>query len=90
MKVRLVAAADYARACGGFVDDALEGRLTHAGQKQLDDAVSGGRQKDIGKAGAWGWDRARPDVDISGLVATTLARSVAVQTKARSGRVVTA
>ena len=90
VKVRLVSAGDYARACGGLVDDAIEGRLTHADQEQLNMAVSAARQKDIGKAGAWGWDRARPDTDISGLVAATIARSAAVQSKPKTGRVVTA
>lgn len=90
VKVRLVTSGDYARACGAFVDDALESRLTHADQQQLDTAVAGARKKDIGRAGAWGWDRARPDIDISGLVAATLARAGAVQTKPKTGRVMTA
>ena len=49
-------------------------RLTHAGQEQLDAAVAGARKRDIGRAGMWGWDRVQPDVDISGLVASTVAR----------------
>lgn len=70
VKVKAIVAADYARACGGFVDDLP----THASQGQLDAAVSAGRKRAIGRGGAWGWDRARPDRDISGLVAATLAK----------------
>src|SRR5215217_5343444 len=38
-------AGDMGRACGGFVDDVLAGRLTHAGQPQLDTAVEGARKR---------------------------------------------
>lgn len=73
IKVHFVTTADYGKACVGFVDDVVAGVVTHDGEQRLADAVAGGRRRDIGKAGSWGWSRARPDVDISGLVAATLA-----------------
>lgn len=72
--VQLVSGPDFARSCQAFVDDAIDGPLTHAGQDQLDSALANGTKLAHGKAGAWVWDRRMPDVDISPLVAATLAR----------------
>lgn len=79
-KVKVVAsnAQDMQKACGGFYDDSTEGRLTHAAQDQLTDALSGARKRPIGTAGGWGWDRKDPSVNIAPLVAATLARFGAV------------
>jgi hypothetical protein len=69
----------------------VAGRLTHAGQGQLDDALAGAKSRKIGDAGGWGWDRRDPTVNIAPLVAATLARFGAVVTKPRvpnSGKVV--
>lgn len=74
VKVKLLAGPEFARACQGFVNDALEGSITHADQDQLTTALSGATQFKVGKAGAWVWDRRIPDHDISSLVAATLAR----------------
>lgn len=84
VKVRLLAGPDFARACQAFVDDAIDGPMTHgavdpetgelATQKQLDAALAGATKLAFGKAGAWVWDRRQPDNDISPLVAATLAR----------------
>jgi hypothetical protein len=75
-KVRVIVtnAGDIAKACGGFYDDAIAGRLTHAGQRQLDDAIAGAQKRRIGDAGGWGWDRKDPTVNIAPLVSATLAR----------------
>lgn len=78
--VRLVNGPDFARSCQAFVNEAVEGELTHAGQQQLDDALAGATQLPVGKAGAWVWDRRTPDNDISPLVAATLARHGAALT----------
>ena len=59
----------YGRACGGFLDDVLAGRLTHAEQPQLDAAVEGARRRPIGQAGAFGWDRRDGTVFVAPLVA---------------------
>lgn len=85
VKVNVASAADMAKACQGFHDDAISGRLTHADQKQLNNALVGAKKRDIGKAGAWGWDRQNPENDISALVAATLARLGAVVKTNRSG-----
>lgn len=67
-------ATDMAKACGLFYDEVLAGRLTHAGQAQLTDALAGARRRNIGDAGGWGWDRKNPEANIAPLVAATLAR----------------
>ena len=80
---------DYAKACVGFVNAATENTLSHAEQEQLTAAVAAGKKKDIGQAGAWGWDRRSPELDISGLVSVTLARFGATSRKRPStGRAV--
>lgn len=75
-KVRVVqtSATDMGKACGLFYDDVLAGRLTHPGETFLDDALVGARKRAIRDAGAWGWDRKSPSVNIAPLVAATLAR----------------
>jgi hypothetical protein len=73
-------------ACGGFVDDVLAGRLSHAVQPQLDAAVEGARKRPIGDAGAFGWDRRDGMVFVAPLVAATLARFSAATAGRRLGR----
>jgi hypothetical protein len=80
VSVRLVTGPDFARSCQAFVNDALEGGVSHAEQKQLSDALASATQLSVGKAGAWVWDRRTPDNDISPLVAATLARHGAALT----------
>lgn len=82
VKVVTVSASDYGRSCVSFVDELAN--ITHAGQERLNEAVAGGIKRRIGSAGLWGWDRARPDVDISGLVAATLAHHGAKTARRRS------
>jgi hypothetical protein len=74
VKVKLISTPEFARACKAFLDEAIEGPMTHAGQEQLDDALAGATKLPFGKAGAWVWDRRSPENDISSLVAATLAR----------------
>jgi hypothetical protein len=84
VKVQLVAGPDFARSCQAFVDDAIDGPMTHgavdlatgelAPQPQLAAALAGATKLAYGKAGAWVWDRRQPENDISPLVAVTLAR----------------
>ncbi len=83
VKVMLLSTAEYGRACVGFVDDVGHELLTHPpaeapGQERMDAAVAAATRRDIGSAGAWGWDRRSLDKDISPLVAATLARLGAV------------
>ena len=78
--------ADYAAACGGLHDLVTAGGLRHSGQPELDVAVRHARTKPAGD-GAWVWNRRTASVDISPLVAVTLAAWGAEQ-KPRPGRFV--
>lgn len=62
----------YAEACGAFVDDVTEKQLRHRVDLSLNTAVRGAVKKSVGEATAW--SRKSSGVDISPLVACTLAR----------------
>lgn len=81
-----VGASDHARACGTFVDRVTAGTLTHRAQAVLDDAVAGAARRPLGDA--WLWSRSRSTVDISPLVAATLAGWAAATRPARGRGVV--
>lgn len=85
VKVRLLSGPEFARSCQAFVDDAIDGPLTHADQERLNDALAAATKLPVGKAGAWVWDRRKPDNDISPLVAATLARHGAAGKTQRTG-----
>jgi hypothetical protein len=58
--------------CGRFLDAVLDSRsLRHGGDPRLDAAVAGAVRRDLGDR--WAWARKAPLVDISPLVAVTLA-----------------
>ena len=81
--------ADMGRACGGFVDDVLAGRLSHADRPPLNAAVEGARKRPIGEAGAFGWDRRDGSVFVAPLVAASLARfGAATEGRRRTGNAV--
>ena len=74
-----VTPAQHAQACGALLAAALHvpGRgkprkLIHRGQPALDRAVAGATRRNYGEA--WAWNRRTSRVDISPLVAVTLAR----------------
>jgi hypothetical protein len=71
VKVDPVGASDHARACSMFVDRLAWHTLTHRSQAVLDDAIMGARRRPLGDA--WLWSRRNSSVDISPLVAATLA-----------------
>jgi hypothetical protein len=83
LSVTPIGAGDHARACGAFVDRLAAGTLSHRAQAVLDDAVIGAARRPLGDA--WLWSRTRSDVDISPLVAVTLA-AWAADTQAPRGR----
>lgn len=66
-----VAAAEYAAACGMFFDGIVEGSVHHDGDEVLTEAVSGAARRNLSEA--WAWDRRNVAVDITPLVAVTLA-----------------
>ncbi|HZN76013.1 MAG TPA: hypothetical protein VFC00_30650 [Micromonosporaceae bacterium] len=63
---------DVAAACGQFADAVRQGTLRHIDQVQLNVAMGGARSRPLGDA--WAWARKAAEVDISPLVAVTLAR----------------
>jgi len=70
--VTLTSARDYAQACGQFFDAVDGGFLAHLGQDELSAAALTARRRPLGDA--WAWARkSSTDVDISPLVAVTLA-----------------
>lgn len=68
----LVSSREYAQACGAFVDATLNKEWRHRGQQELKDAVEGARTRPL--ADAYAWSRVNSEVDITPLVAVTLAR----------------
>jgi phage terminase large subunit-like protein len=73
IKVREVTVREHAQACGGFLTAVTETRVVHLGQAELDRAVANAGRRPTGDGG-WLWSRKRSSVDISPLVAVTLAR----------------
>jgi hypothetical protein len=66
---------EFAQACGAFFDDVKDGTLRHLGTPELTAAATGAVKRRIGDA--WAWSRTSSGVDISPLVAATLARFAA-------------
>lgn len=64
-------ARDAAQACGAFYDAAVNGQLHHLDQAPLNAALAGAKRRELGDA--WAWARKNVSVDISPLVAVTLA-----------------
>lgn len=71
VKVEDVSATDYAKACGLLFDTVDEKGLRHLGGLDLRRAVKGATKRPLGDA--WAWDRKNSTVDISPLVAGSLA-----------------
>lgn len=62
---------DHARACGVFFDCVENETLRHLGTQDLDNAVRGAAKRSVGDR--WLWSRRESQVDITPLVAATLA-----------------
>lgn len=80
---------EMGRACGRFMDMLNDKTLIHLPdtmQPQLASAVKGATIRPIGRSGAFGWNKLGSDVDISPLVACTLALWGACTTKRHPGR----
>jgi len=81
--------SEMGRACGRFMDMLNDKTLIHLPdtmQPQLAAAVKGATIRPIGRSGAFGWNKLGSDVDISPLVACTLALWGACTTKRHPGR----
>lgn len=70
--VRQVSTREATQACGAFLTAVTDRRLRHLAQPELDRAVANADRREVGDGG-WLWSRLRSTVDISPLVAATLA-----------------
>lgn len=71
IQVEALTAQDYARACGVFFDFTDQKKLRHLGTTELRSAIKGAATRPLGDA--WAWSRKNSGVDITPLVAATLA-----------------
>jgi hypothetical protein len=71
IQVETVNAGDHAKACGLLVDLVDQEALRHLGSGELASALRGATRRPLGDA--WAWSRKNSSVDISPLVAVTLA-----------------
>lgn len=71
-RLEIVGASAMAQACGGWYDAVVTDRLRHLDQAPLNAAVSGAQRRASGDT-AWRWWRRESAVDITPLVAVTLA-----------------
>jgi hypothetical protein len=71
IEVRVVNAKEHAHACGTIYDRVEQNTLRHLGTHELRAAVKGATKRTLGDA--WAWSRRNSSVDISPLVAATLA-----------------
>lgn len=69
--VATVTAGEHAQACGRLYDATVQGTFRHLGTPELTAAVRGAARRQLGDA--WAWSRKHSGVDISPLVACTLA-----------------
>lgn len=72
-KIKLVRFVDYVKACGRFYDMVVERKFAHVDDDLLNNAVTGAQQTWGRDNSNWYWSRKRSDVDITPLVAVTLA-----------------
>lgn len=89
----LVTGRELAQACGAFYDDTMgrNPRVVHLDQPVLNLAIDGSRKRPLGDS--WAWHRRDTSVDISPLVAATLAhhgveRPTERRNRKRSGKAV--
>ncbi|WP_158252562.1 terminase large subunit [Cryobacterium sp. Y57] len=72
-RVKLIKFADYVKACGVIYDWITQGKLRHLDDPILNAAIEGVQQKFTRDNAAWYWSRVSSDVDITSLVALTVA-----------------
>ena len=73
LTVRKVSTEEAKAGCAQFLSAVADGTVRHIGQPELDRAVANADRREVGDGG-WLWSRLRSSVDISPLVAVTLAR----------------
>ncbi len=72
LDIQVLSSSDYAKAFGTMLDVIEERKIRHLGGENLRSAVKGATKRPIGD-GAFGWGRRNSLIDISPLVAGTLA-----------------
>ncbi len=77
LELTTVTAAEHAAACGRLADAVADKTLRHLGTDELQAAIRGAKPRPLGDA--WAWSRKSSSVDISPLVAVTLALSAAIE-----------
>jgi hypothetical protein len=75
--VRRLDSNQYGQACGAFVDAVGEETLRHLGQEEILSAIRGAKARPL--VDRWAWSRTKSTVNISPLVAATLALYSAVE-----------
>jgi hypothetical protein len=85
VEVKTLSESEHAAACGTFVDAIDQRTLRHLGTNELVVAIRGAAQRPLGEA--WAWSRRSSTVDITPLVAVTLARD-AVESAETAGPLV--
>lgn len=70
-EITVLTATEHAQACGMLYDAGQQDRLRHIGQPELAEALRGAIKRPL--TDAWAWHRLNSTVDISPLVACTLA-----------------
>jgi DNA recombination-mediator protein A len=78
VQVTAATATEHARGCGLLYDAVTDSSLRHLGPPELNSAVRGAAKRPLGDA--WAWSRRTSSVDISPLVACTLAHWGALTT----------
>lgn len=73
VRVKLIKWADYVQACGVVFDWISQGKLRHLDDPVLNAAVEGVKQTFTRDNASWYWSRKNSDVDITALVALTVA-----------------
>jgi phage terminase large subunit-like protein len=72
-RVKLIKFTEYVQACGVIFDWITQGKLRHLDDPILNAAIEGVQQKFTRDNASWYWSRASSDVDITSLVALTVA-----------------
>lgn len=71
-RLHIIGSREAAQACGAFLDDIVNDQFRHLDQAPLTAALTGAKTRPL--ADAWAWSRRHSGIDISPLVAVTLAR----------------
>jgi hypothetical protein len=78
VKVKGMNSTEHAQACGMFLDAVRQEEVQHLGSVELRNAVHGAAVRPLGDS--WAWSRKKSSLDISPLVAATLAHWAAATT----------